>query len=174
MSITLRNVTPEDDLFLRMVYACTREREMAMVPWTDEQREAFLRFQFDAQDSHYRAHYPQANFQIIEGSDGPVGRLYVSRESDLIRILDITVLPEFRSNGTATTLVQQILAEANRNHQAVTIWIEQENPAQGLFERLGFKPIQNDGYNVRFEYRSPTQGDRPQSASGQNELDNVR
>jgi Acetyltransferases len=154
MSITLRDVTAEDDLFLRKVYACTRARELSVVPWTDEQREAFLQFQFDAQNSHYRGQYPQANFQIIETADEPVGRLYVSRESNLIRILDITVLPEHRSAGIGTTLVQEIIAEANRNGQAVTIWIEQDNPAQGMFQRLGFQPTQNDGYNVMFEYRS--------------------
>jgi ribosomal protein S18 acetylase RimI-like enzyme len=81
----------------------------------------------------YRGQYPQANFQIIETADEPVGAALRFRESNLIRILDITVLPEHRSAGIGTTLVQEIIAEANRNGQAVTIWIEQDNPAQGMF-----------------------------------------
>jgi len=65
MTITLREVMPEDEALLREIYACTRAAELAMVPWSDEQREAFLRFQFDAQDSHYRSQFPEASYQLI-------------------------------------------------------------------------------------------------------------
>src|SRR3712207_8583920 len=42
-------VEPSDDEFLLDVYASTRSEELAPVPWTDEQKRAFLRMQFDAQ-----------------------------------------------------------------------------------------------------------------------------
>ena len=150
---TLRDVSPEDDVFLRRVYACARAQEMAMVPWSEEMREAFLRFQFDAQDKDYRSKYPGASFQIILHEDKPVGRLYVSREPDQIRILDITVLPEYRSKGIGTSLIRELLAEADQNHQVVTVWVEQFNPSQVIFQHLGFKISQDDGYNNLLEYR---------------------
>ena len=158
--MTLRDVSPEDDAFLRKVYACTRAQELAMVPWSDEQREAFLRFQFDAQDRDYRSKYPGASFQIILKDDQPVGRLYVSREPEQIRILDLTVLPEFRGQGIGSSLILELVAEADRNQKPVTIWIEQFNPSQVIFQHLGFKISQDDGYNNLFEYR-PTGCDGP-------------
>ena len=47
--ISLRPVQPADAPFLLEVYASTRTSEMALVPWTDEQRHAFISSQFAAQ-----------------------------------------------------------------------------------------------------------------------------
>lgn len=153
MSILLRDVTAEDERFLREVYASTRALELSLVPWSDEQREAFLRFQFDAQDSHYRQQYPEASFQVILKDDEPVGRLYLVRGSAEIKILDITVLPQDRNAGIGTTLLRELLAEAEQTARPVVIWVEHFNPSQNLFKRLGFSQIQEDGYNHLMEWR---------------------
>jgi ribosomal protein S18 acetylase RimI-like enzyme len=110
---------PKTKAFLRQVYACTRAEEMALVPWTDEQREAFLRFQFDAQDSYYRSQFPEAAYQIILKDGAPVGRLYVYRNSTDMRILDITILPEHRAAGVGTSLIRDLQAEAEESNQTI-------------------------------------------------------
>lgn len=153
MSITLRDVTPEDDAFLREVYASARALEMAVVPWSDEQKTAFLKLQFDAQDSYYRAQFPAAEFQVIMNNDAAVGRLYLLREGDEIRILDITILPDFRSQGIGTSLIKPLLDEAASGDKKVTIWVENFNPSQALFRRLGFSLVQEDGINQLLEFR---------------------
>ena len=155
MSIALRDVTPEDDAFLREVYASTRAAEVEMVPWSEEQKAAFLRFQFEAQDSYYRSQFPTADFQIIMNAGAPVGRFYVLRKTDEIRILDITILPESRSQGIGTSLIGQLLDEAAE--RAVTIWVENFNPSQSLFRRLGFSVVQEDGFNQLLEFRALAQ-----------------
>jgi ribosomal protein S18 acetylase RimI-like enzyme len=154
MSITLRDITPEDDAFLREVYACTRAQEIAMVPWNDEQREAFLRFQFDAQHSYYHEQFPDARYQIIIDEGEPVGRLYVARRASEIKILDLTVLPQYRKTGVGSKLMQDLLAEAKAGGKAVLIWVEQTNPSQKLFKDLGFSKIEDDGYQDLLEWRA--------------------
>jgi hypothetical protein len=77
MSITLRDTNPEDEALLFKLYASSRTEEMALVPWTDEQREAFLRMQFTAQDSYYREKFPDADYKVILMKETPVGRLYI-------------------------------------------------------------------------------------------------
>jgi ribosomal protein S18 acetylase RimI-like enzyme len=156
MTITLRDATAEDEAFLRQVYACTRAEEMALVPWTDEQREAFLRFQFDAQDSYYRSQFPEAAYQIILKDGAPVGRLYVYRNSTDMRILDITILPEHRAAGVGTSLIRGLQAEAEESNQPLNIWVENFNRSQSLFKRLGFLIVQEEGYNNLLEYRAET------------------
>jgi len=156
MTITLRDATAEDEAFLRQVYACTRAEEMALVPWTDEQREAFLRFQFDAQDSYYRSQFPEAAYQIILKDGAPVGRLYVYRNSTDMRILDITILPEHRAAGVGTSLIRDLQAEAEESNQPLNIWVENFNRSQSLFKRLGFLIVQEEGYNNLLEYRAET------------------
>jgi len=151
MTITLRDSTIEDELFLREVYACTREQELAMTPWNDEQRAAFLRFQFDAQDAYYHEQYPDAGYQIILKDNDPVGRLYIARKPSEIKILDLTVLPAHRNKGIGSQLMSEILSEANNAGKSVLIWVEQGSPAQELFKRLGFAKIEDNGYQELLE-----------------------
>jgi hypothetical protein len=56
--ISFRPIGDDDLPFLARLYASTRWEELGEVPWTDEQKHAFLRFQFDAQHDHDRKHYP--------------------------------------------------------------------------------------------------------------------
>ncbi len=66
--IRLRTKTEADRPFLTALYASTRTQEMAIVPWSDEQKQAFLLSQFDAQTSHYDQYYDGADFLIIEST----------------------------------------------------------------------------------------------------------
>ena len=137
--ITLRPVTERDDEFLLSVYASTRAAEMAQVPWTPEQKEAFVRMQFAAQKQHYAAEYPQASHEIICAGTVPIGRLYLSRGKDVFHILDVTVLPQYRNQGIGSELLRRLLREAGQSGKAVTIYVENFNPSVRLFERLGFQ-----------------------------------
>src|ERR1700746_2508336 len=88
----LRAATPEDEQFLRAVYASTRAEELARVPWSDEQKRAFTDMQFAAQEADYRRHYPNAQYLVIEVLGVPAGRLSVDRCETEIRIIDIALL----------------------------------------------------------------------------------
>ena len=153
MSITLREVTAEDEAFLLEVYASTRAMELSLVPWSDEQREAFLKFQFEAQHTHYRTQFPEASYQIIFNNTERVGRLYVLRDTTEMRVLDITVMPQHRNAGIGTLLIRDLLTEAEQSGKPVSIWVEQFNPSRTLFQRLGFSKIEEDGYNYLMQWR---------------------
>ena len=141
MAITLRDILDEDEGFLREVYACTRALELALVPWNDEQREAFLRMQFDAQHSYYHAEYPEADYKIVLEGTERIGRIYVHRGAESIRVLDITILPAFRNNGHGSSMIKTLVDEGTRLDKPVSIWVEHFNPSRSLFDRLGFSEI---------------------------------
>lgn len=143
--ITLRPITPDDAALLYRVYASTREEEMALVDWDDAQKEAFVTMQFTAQHTYYQEHYPDAAFQIILANGQPAGRLYVDRWPDELRIIDITLLPEFRNAGIGTALLEDILREAAQAGKPVRIHVERFNPAMHLYERLGFSMVGEHG-----------------------------
>ena len=52
--LALRPITEADLPFLAEVYASTRRDELAPVPWTDDQKTRFLRWQFDNQHRYYQ------------------------------------------------------------------------------------------------------------------------
>ena len=139
MQVTLRPVGADDEDFLYHVYASTRTDEMALVDWSAEQKEAFLRMQFEAQTTHYRAYYPHAVYQIIQCEPSmPIGRLIVDWSNDSMLIIDIALLPEYRNAGIGTTIIQQLMAEATNTQRPIFLHVEVFNPALKLYNRLGF------------------------------------
>jgi ribosomal protein S18 acetylase RimI-like enzyme len=154
--ITLRPVGPGDHEFLVEVYGSTRAEELALVPWTSDQQQAFIRSQFAAQQDHYAQKYPAASHDIIVSDNRQVGRLYVARLDHEIRIVDITVLPGERSAGIGSHLIRQLLAEAERTGRAVRIYVEEFNPSLHLFERLGFSPTEQQGFHLLMQW-NPSQ-----------------
>lgn len=138
MKLTLRASGPSDEEFLFNVYSSTRADEMALVDWTGEQKAAFLRMQFEAQSRSYLENYPGAEFNIILLDGKPVGRLYIHRRPNEIRIMDIAILPEFRRRGIGTFFMNQVLEDAKSSSTTVTIHVERFNPAMQLYKWLGF------------------------------------
>lgn len=153
--ITRRPVLESDRPFLFQLYASTREAEMAQVPWTGEQKHAFLLMQFDAQSVGYREAYPEASHEIICAAEVPAGRVYWSREPDRLHILDITVAPAQRNTGIGSSVIGEILAEGREAGKPVTIYVEDFNPSCRLFARLGFEVASQDGFQLLLRCRQP-------------------
>jgi len=131
--------TAEDLEFLYLVYASTRAEEMAMAGWSEKEVEDFLRMQFDLQHRQYMRNYKNARFEVILYDKIPVGRLYVDRRDNDIRIIDIALLPEFRRQGIGSTIMKNLVYEADEKQVTLSLHVEYNNPAMGLYERLGFK-----------------------------------
>lgn len=153
--LRLRPATPADRPFLVTVYGSTRADELAPVPWSDEQKHAFVEMQFAAQDAHYRAHYSGASFDVIELDGEPVGRLYVHRRERELRVMDVALVPAARGLGVGTRLLTDLLAEGARLGKAVTIHVERHNRARELYLRLGFTPVELHGIYELLEVPAP-------------------
>lgn len=153
MSITFRPAGADDEAFLLKVYGSTRAEELAAVPWTDAQRETFLLMQLQAQHHHYRLKYPAGEYLIILDDERAVGRLYVARLAEQIRIMDITILPEDRGRGRGTSILRDLMAEAAKAGKPLRIYVESFNPSLSLFERLGFSKVEEEGIHLLMEWR---------------------
>ena len=151
--LTMRPETREDHEFLRRVYASTREAEMALTPWRRDEIDSFLDMQFEAQHGYYRKQFPDAEFLIIERASQPIGRLYLDRREDEIRIIDIALLTSERRNGVGGALLRDVLAEARAAKKSVRIHVERNNPALHLYHRLGFTEIEDQGVYFLMEWR---------------------
>lgn len=136
---------------LRRIYDGTREVEMAMVPWTPEQKDAFLAMQFRAQYMAYRDNYPNSTHDIVECDGRPAGRLYVQRRPGAVHIVDIALLPESRGAGIGTFLLERLIDEASAAGKPVSIHVEKPNPAMRLYKRLGFVEIEDAGLSLLME-----------------------
>lgn len=150
-SIAFRPITGEDEEFLYRVYASTREEEMAVTGWSEKQIEEFLRMQFTLQHTQYLQDYKNASFEIILLDKVPIGRLYVDRRKQEIRILDLALLPGFRGRGIGSRILKELISEAEKKKLPLNLHVEYNNPAQKLYERLGFEKKELRGMHYFME-----------------------
>jgi ribosomal protein S18 acetylase RimI-like enzyme len=150
----LRPAGPADAEVLYRIYASTREAELAAVPWDAPAKEAFLRSQFTAQDRFYHANFPGASYDLIVSGEDVLGRLYVDRGETAWNVLDIALLPEYRRQGIGGKLLTEVLAEAAAAAKPVQMHVERFNPAQRLYDRLGFRQIADQGVYLQLEWTS--------------------
>lgn len=95
--------------------------------------------QFELQDIQYRQNYANASFDLILVDNVPAGRLYVQRNKDDLRVIDIALLPEFRRQGIGKRLFCRLIREADQKRVQLSLHVEHNNPVLPWYERLGFE-----------------------------------
>ena len=143
--LAFRPVTDADLPFLARLYASTRAEELAVVPWSDAEKAAFLDMQFRAQHADYQGRYRQADWLLTMRQAEDIGRLYIERLPDQHSIIDISFLPAHRGQALGAALLSDLIDEAGAVGKAVTIYVEKYNPAMRLYRRLGFKTEEDKG-----------------------------
>ncbi len=158
-------MTGADLPFLLRVYASTRAEELAMTTWDESEKESFVKMQFEAQHGYYQKQFPHAGYQIIEKDADPIGRLYLDRRPQELRIIDIALLPEQRGTGIGGALMQRVLDEAALLGKPVRIHVEKNNPAMHLYDRLGFRQTEDQGVYWLMEWTAGSEPRTPVSGS---------
>lgn len=153
-AITLRPVAAADLPLLLQLYGIARAAELALVPWDEAQRAAFIRLQFDAQTAFYQSEYPDAVHSIVLCEGEPLGRLYLHRRPHEIRILDVTLRADERTEEAGNQLLASLRAEAEAVGLPLNIHLEPFNPMQPLFERMGFVKVTDNGTHALYEWRA--------------------
>lgn len=166
-TVSLRTTTLADGDFLLRVYASTRAAELALTGWDDGACRSFVQMQFNAQASHYRQQWPASVDSVIEAQlnsfSHPVGRLWVDRRASEIHVLDIALLPEWCGSGIGSACFRRLMREAMHAGKALTIQVEQGNPARRLYDRLGFLPVgAQQGLHQLMSWRGRARAHLPQ------------
>lgn len=143
--LTFRRIAEADLPFLARLYASTRKDELAVMPWSDAQKAAFLDMQFRAQHAHYQQHYPDADWLVTMRGGADIGRLYIERWPTRHCLIDIAFLPEHRGRGLGEALLRDVMDEAAAAGRDVSIHVEKFNPAMRLYRRLGFVTEEDKG-----------------------------
>lgn len=163
--IGLRVETSVDLDFQVALYTSVRWEELAPVDWPETAKRDFLAQQAKLQHAHYLEHYPGAELLVITApvalSDRgsaenlwidaaaserqSIGRIYLRSGKTEIRLMDIALFPPFRGQGTGRCLIEALQSEGAARGRDVTLHVEPTNPAQHLYQRLGFTLIEQRG-----------------------------
>jgi len=153
--IRLRRQSPDDDDLCTILYTDIRWDELAHVPWTDEQKLAFLQSQSSMQQQHYRSHYVGCDFYVVEQDATPIGRLYVDHLSpEEIRIVDIAFFRQHTGKGYGQAFIRALQELAAADGKSVCLHVEQVNPARRLYQRMGFREEAHLGPYIRVRWNA--------------------
>jgi ribosomal protein S18 acetylase RimI-like enzyme len=142
---------------------------MALTGWDAQQQELFLRMQYEAQRQSYRIQVPDAEYWVIRLDGVPAGRLITNRTNQEIHIVDIAVLPEFRNQRIASTLMTSLLDEAAQTLKKLSLHVERFNPALSWYRRLGFNVVSSGPIYHEMVWQpisSPSAGQPSNQANG--------
>jgi ribosomal protein S18 acetylase RimI-like enzyme len=85
--------------------------------------------------------------------------MYVARQPDEYRLVDLALLSKYRGQGIGTKLLQELISKAAAEGLPVRFHVELNNRARHLYERLGFKPMRENGPYLLME-RVPNPNER--------------
>jgi ribosomal protein S18 acetylase RimI-like enzyme len=153
-----RPAVADDREFLAQLYATTRSEELDAAGFPFEQRAAFCRMQFEAQQKHYELYFARAVDQLIVLSESPqaelIGRELVARAADEIFLVDIALLPAYRGQGIGSVLLNRLFEQSAQQQCPVRLYAVQGSRAQQLYQRHGFRVMEEEGLHFLME-RNP-------------------
>jgi len=135
---TLRAARRDDEDFLFALHRSAM-REYVEATWGWDER---------WQRTHFAATYVPARQAVIarvESIPADIGRISLTLHWRKIFLRDIELVAEERNRGLGTATIQALLQLAHAESRTVELFVLTCNPAQRLYQRLGFRVMANDG-----------------------------
>ena len=133
------------------LYASTRAAEMASTGWDAQQISAFLGMQFHAMRRGYAAQYPAAEFSVVLLNGVSIGHLVVDRSADSIALVDIALLPKYRSRGIGRNLIEKLRSESIRANKPIRLQVLKHGGPVKWYAAMGFMPVREDTMYLTME-----------------------
>lgn len=128
------------------------------MPWPQEMKNAFLDSQFAAQTVGYRQAFSDAQYFVIlpeAGATEAAGRLITHRSDQVLRIVDIALMPNYRNKGLGTRIIHTLQQQARGSGERLQLRVERNSPALRLYLRLGFIRCCEDALREHMEWTPP-------------------
>ena len=151
--LTYRELVEEDLPFIAALYASTRTEELEPTGWPEAVKSAFLAQQHEAQHRHYQAHYPGAEWLIVERDGVAVGRIYLHERATEFRLIDIALLPANRRAGVGGAMIGDLIEWADSLGKSISLHVEPNNVIRPFYLRLGFESLGMAGAYEAMERR---------------------
>ena len=139
--IALRPLAESEQDFWRAVFFDVSRDYFAILNLPENDLHQLLEAQYRAQTKHYAEYYPQAANSVILFENERAGRVILSTEEDDLHLIDIAVVKNFRNRGIGTQVLRWLFEESRRTKLPIRFYVEKNNRAFRLYERMGFLKI---------------------------------
>lgn len=148
----LRSCTDADDAFVYDVFCTTWESEVAALPNQNLARHV-LRIQHIAQERRFAGRYPGHHRFIVVEDGQPAGRLYVHETDSMLHVIDLTLMPQFRSRGIGRRVFRDLFTYATREGKSITVRVgRRDERVTSFYASLDFRLVAVDDVDNYFEW----------------------
>ncbi len=116
-----------------------------------------------ANESELRARFTQRfarePIEVVEVDGALAGMLAVRWDEDPVVVSLLQLWPRMQGRGLGTRLLHDVLVQAQQEERAVELSVGAEDPARGLLDRLGIKPVAPVTDPVRYRWEASIRTD---------------
>ena len=142
MKISYRETTNEDYEF------CEAIHHSGMRPYV----EPIWGWDEKFQKERYKRLWIPENIKIILHENMHIGYIEVIETEEQVKLSNIFIIDKFRGNGVGSKVVTDFIDNYKDRTACLTLNVLWNNPAKGLYERLGFKFIRQEDQILRYEF----------------------
>ncbi len=139
MNFKKRSATNEDIKWLEPFY------ESLMRPYVE------LTHSWD--NTLFKKHFNPEKIAILQVNNQDIGALKVEYLDECIYLADLVINPNFQNKGIGTRILKSLIVKAKQKSFPIRLKVLKGNPARNLYERHGFRLIENQEYSEIFEYK---------------------
>jgi ribosomal protein S18 acetylase RimI-like enzyme len=81
-------------------------------------------------------------YQIILVDGERAGMLAQAQRDNQVVLKHIELMPEYQGRGIGSAVIRDVIEQARSKGLSVTLHVLKSNPARGLYERLGFRVVE--------------------------------
>ncbi|MEI7209065.1 GNAT family N-acetyltransferase [Pectobacterium carotovorum] len=141
-NITLRLATPQDEAFLFKLRRATMDEHLHRAGVIADDSAHWQRIKY---------HYNDA-YIVLMGSER-IGLFKRHKGADEWIIIQIQILPAYQGQGITAWLLKTFLQHADEANVPVTLSVLKGNRAITLYQRVGFKIVDNDDIALKMKRR---------------------
>jgi len=144
MQIEMRQATVADIKFLWDVFRVSMKDYITRTrgEWDEQREEAQFRNQLDLLIT-----------QVVHANDLAVGFIMAPIKDGARWIHTICIVPEHQHKGIGTEVLGRVIAQAKEQKMPLYLGVLKVNPALWLYERLGFRVIEETKHHFKMQFR---------------------
>jgi len=137
-----------------ITYRACEERDIEYLLWLrKETMNTHLEnsgLSIDDENHIKRIRYRFENAKFIYLNEKKIGLLKILQEQEHIEIIQIQIEPDYQGKGLGEILIKKII-DTNSRKMPIRLNVLKENKARKLYEKLGFKIIEEDQHSFMME-----------------------
>ena len=153
MNLQIREFSKSEKDYKKHLFVENKISQLDAQHWSEDLKTQITNMQYMAQENHINTYFPEAKDSVIICNNKKVGRLVFEKSDFKLHVIDIVIEKKHQNKGLGTEILTKLISE----NELISLNVDMNNPALNLYQRLGFKVIEqrNHQYFMEYEKQSP-------------------